>query len=151
MSDPVGSGLVADLARPGGNVTGLSLALDAPFVGKWVELLKEVVPKASRVAVLLNPTATRIPFLRNTRDAGKALGVNVEAFEVREANEIDGAFEVMSKKRVDGLIVIPEFFTVRHRAKIVDLAAKSRLPAVYGFSEFVRAGGLMAYGASVPD
>ena len=151
VTDPVASGLVASLARPGGNLTGVSLGWDPGFVGKWVGLLREVVPSASRMALLWSRGATVGTYFKDTQDAAKALRVTLEAFEVRDSTELDGAFVAMTRKRIEGLIVAPTAMTVRHRTRIVDLAAKHRLPAIYGFGEFARAGGLMAYGSSIPD
>ena len=149
VPDPVGSGLVASLARPGGNITGLSMGWDAEFVGKWLELLKEVVPKkASHVALLWSSPVTTIPILENIRTAARALHVVVESFDVRDANELEGVFRTIREKRVDGLFIYPNPFTIGHRPTIVALAASSRIPALYGDAEFVRAGGLISYGAS---
>jgi ABC-type uncharacterized transport system substrate-binding protein len=151
VSDPVGVGLVASLARPGGNLTGLSRGTEEGLSGKAVQLLKEAVPKASRVAVLFNPGMPGLDaHLKETRTAARALGMKAEPFEVRDLGSLDAAFAGMRRARVGALIVLTDPLTLRHRAPIVELAAKSRLPAVYSFSEFARGGGLMAYGASVP-
>jgi putative ABC transport system substrate-binding protein len=148
--DPVRQSLVASLARPGGNMTGLSLAWDREFYGKWVELLKEVVPSATRLAAL-RESGTPAVWAKHVRDAAEAKGMEVESFEVRNAEELDSAFAAMTRKKVGGLIVPPGPFTVRHRARVLDLATKTRLPAIYGFGEFPRAGGLMSYGANMPE
>ncbi len=150
VGDPLRLGLVVSLGRPGGNMTGLS-TLSEEYAAKWVELLKEVVPRASLVALLWNPKNIHAARAKEVRDAAKALRVKLESFEVGDPGEFDGTFAAMTRKRVDGLIVIADPLTVRYRTRIVELAAKNRLSTIYGFSEFVRAGGLMAYGASVPD
>ncbi len=150
--DPTGSGLVQDLARPGGNVTGLSLTLGEEFVGKWLELLGEAIPRLSRVAILSNPTnPANAGRLKVVQIAAQRLRIKLQHEEVTDANQLDSAFGAMSTGQAQGLIVFVDPLTVRYRARIVDLAAKTRLPAIYGFREFVDAGGLMAYGSSVPE
>jgi putative tryptophan/tyrosine transport system substrate-binding protein len=151
IGDPVGAGLVESLSRPGGNMTGLSLAFDSGFVGKWVELLKEVLPSARRVGLLWNPETVISPSPEGVQNAAKAMGLELESFTVRESEAFEVAFTEMSKRRIDGLIVMPDVLTVRHRSRIVGLAAKERLPTIYGFADFGRAGGLIAYSANVPD
>jgi ABC-type uncharacterized transport system substrate-binding protein len=151
VSDPVESGVVANLARPGGNVTGLSL-MHPELSRKRLELLKELIPKVSRVAVLSNPSnpITR-PLLRETEAAARGLGVQLQVVEVRNSTELDSAFSAMTRERAGALVVIPDFVFMDQRMRIVDLAAKNRLPAMYAWREPVDAGGLMAYGASIPD
>jgi putative ABC transport system substrate-binding protein len=150
--DPVGIGLVGSLGRPGGNLTGLALGTEEGLAGKWLELLKEAAPKTSRVAVLWNPevrvAAARIKELRTS--AG-VLGLNLQPFEARNAKEVDATFVAMTKARVRGLVVLTDPLTVNQRARVVALAAQTHLPAVYGFTEFVRVGGLLSYGPSIPD
>jgi putative ABC transport system substrate-binding protein len=148
--DPVAHGLVVSLARPGGNMTGLSLAWNREFYAKWVELLKEVVPTATRIAALRESGALAI-WTNHVRDAAKVKGVEVEFFEVKDAEELDRAFAVIASKKIRALVVLPGPFTVRYRARVLDLAAKTRVPAVYGFGEFPQAGGLMSYGAHMPE
>jgi putative ABC transport system substrate-binding protein len=151
VSDPVGSGVVANLARPGGNVTGLSL-MHPELSRKRLELLKEVVPKVSRVAILSNPSnPIAPPLLRETEAAARGLGVQIQVVEVRNSAGLDGAFSAMTRDRAGALVVTPDFVFMDQRMRIVDLAAKSRLPAMYAWREPVDAGGLMAYGASIPD
>jgi ABC-type uncharacterized transport system substrate-binding protein len=152
VSDPVGSGLVASLARPGANITGTS-AMSADVVGKSLELLREVVPKLSRVAVLWNPNNAifQAQMLRETQIAAGALGVELQTFGPRSADEFDQAFEAMSRARAGALLVLADAVFVLHRARIVDLAKKSHLPAMYGAKEFAAAGGLMAYGPNYAD
>ncbi len=152
VTDPVGLGLIESLAHPGGNLTGLSLAFAEGFAGKWVELFKEAVPRASRVAVLLNPLHPALSASRNEMQAAAGtLGVKLVSFPVQDANEFDGAFATMTRDGVAGLIVLTDPLTLRHRARLVDLANTHRLPAMYTFGEFARAGGAMAYGPSVRE
>jgi putative ABC transport system substrate-binding protein len=151
VSDPVESGLVSSLARPGGNVTGLSL-LHPELSGKRVELLKEVIPKLSRVAVLSNLSNPIIPpLLRETEAAARAVGVQLQVVEVRGPIELDSAFGAMTRDRAGALVVLPDGTFQNERRRIAALAAKGRLPTMYAWREAVDDGGLMAYGASVPD
>ncbi len=150
--DPVRLGLVASLARPGGNVTGVAFIAGPEIAGKYLELLKEAVPKVSRVAVLSNPDSPASPFLlRETQVAAQVLAVKLQILEVQSPNELEGAFAAMSRERAGALLVLGHPFTFYHAKRIADLAAKSRLPAVYPFRESVEAGGLMAYAADAPD
>src|SRR5216683_5842602 len=150
-ADPVGTGLVASLARPGGNVTGLS-DFNAGVVAKRLELLKEVVPSASRVAVLLNPANPANPRqIALTQAAASGLGVTILSFEAERANEIARAFVTMKRERSTGLIVIGDPTLGAHRKLILELAAKNRLPAVYSQSQWVSAGGLMSFGTNFSD
>jgi putative tryptophan/tyrosine transport system substrate-binding protein len=149
--DPVASGLVASLARPGGNVTGLT-ALGTELTGKRLELLKEAVPKASRVAVLSTPGSTEgAPSMTSMERAARSLRVRLQAIEVRDGTEFKTVFATITKERAEALMVLTGPLLTTNRRRIVELAAKSRLPAMYGISEFVDAGGLMFYGASLPD
>jgi putative tryptophan/tyrosine transport system substrate-binding protein len=151
VSDPVKSGLVGSLARPGGNVTGLSL-MHPDLTGKRLELLKEVIPKLSRVAVLSNSANPIIPpLLRETEAAARALGIQLQVVEVRGPTEFDGAFSAMTRDRAGALVVLPDGIFQNERRRIAALAVKSRLPAMYAWREAVEDGGLMSYGASVPD
>ena len=152
VSDPVGSGLVTSLARPGLNITGTS-SMTAEVVGKQLELLKETVPKISRVAALWNPANPLFQAVqrKETEIAAQALRVQLQIFEARGADDIDPAFEGIVKERARALLVLGDPVFTSHRARIADLAAKHRLPAVSGTREHVEAGGLMAYGPSFPD
>jgi putative tryptophan/tyrosine transport system substrate-binding protein len=151
-TDPVGAGLVESLARPGGNLTGFSVAFEEGFAGKWVELLREAVPRASRVAVLFNPAGPASGgALREMETAATALGVKLQEIRVRDASEFDEAFAAMARDGVGGLVVWTDPLTLRYRTKIVQLAAAHHLPAIYSFGEFARAGGLIAYGPSVRE
>jgi putative ABC transport system substrate-binding protein len=151
--DPVGAGLVASLARPGGNVTGLSLALAEGFSGKWVELLKEADATVSHVAYLYhdpgNPAITRD--VKDIHVATQALGLTFQPLEVRQLDELDSLFAALSQKAGSALIVGGEPLFFPHRSRLPELAAKYRLPTIYGFRVFVDAGGLMSYGVSLPD
>jgi putative ABC transport system substrate-binding protein len=152
VSDPVGIGLVATLGRPGGNMTGLVLGFEDGLAGKWVELLKEAAPKVTQLAALWNPEARGAE--RRVKELHTAAGVlklTLHIFEARNANELDGAFAAMARAHLGGLIVVPDPLTLRHRDQVLRLAAQTRLPAAYGFPEFARAGGFIAYGPNVAD
>jgi putative ABC transport system substrate-binding protein len=150
-ADPVGSGIVASLSQPGGNVTGSSL-MAPELAGKRLQLLREVVPGASRVAVLANLT---VPYagliVRETEAAARVLGVQLQLLEIRAPEEIERAFEAATRGRASALIVVEGPLTQTHQALIAALAAKRRLPAMYGQRDFVEAGGLMSYGANFAD
>ena len=151
--DPVADGFVASLARPGGNVTGLA-TVGPELVGKQLEMLKAIVPKVSRVAVLQNPVTHRDTHggvLRQVEGSARGLGVQLLVFEARTPSEIDTAFGAMSSQRVDGILVLRDAMFRAQRAQITALAAKKRLPGIYGLREEAEAGGLIAYGASVPQ
>ena len=145
--DPVGTGLIASLARPGGNVTGLSAAT-AELAGKSLELIREILPSARRVAALADPkNPFTKPFLEHIHLVASALGVDIKTVMVRDAQEFDAAFSTMTAERVDALIVQPTL----PRKPAVDLALKHRLPAASGNRAFAEAGGLMTYAASLND
>jgi putative ABC transport system substrate-binding protein len=151
--DPVADGFVASLARPGGNVTGLA-TVGPELVGKQLEMLKAIVPKVSRVAVLQNPVTHRDTHggvLRQVEGSARGLGVQLLLFEARTPSEIDAAFVAMGSQRVDGILVLRDAMFRAQRAQITALAAKKRLPGIYGLREEAEAGGLIAYGASVPQ
>jgi putative ABC transport system substrate-binding protein len=150
--DPVGGGLVDSLARPGGHVTGVMFGAGLEIVGKYLELLKEAVPKVSRVAVLSNPASpSNAGYLSEAQAAARVLGMTLQFYDVRDPEEFEGAFAAMTKGRAGGLVVLPHPLTFVHARQIADLAAKSRLPAVFAFRESVETGGLMAYAANAPD
>src|SRR6266498_4611379 len=150
-SDPVRTGLIASFARPGGNITGLS-DLNVDLITKRLELLKEVVPKTSHVAVLLNPANPTNPLqLKETQSVAPALGVTLLILEIKEAEEFEAAFTMMRKKRVGTLLVFSDPMFGFHQKRIADLAVKSRLPAMHGSRYYVEAGGLMSYGTANPD
>ena len=145
-TDPVGNGLVASLARPGGNITGLSV-LSPELGGKRLELLKEIVPKLSRVVVLGSSTLPgNAQTLRETELAAGALGVKLQYFDVLSPKDIEAAFRRAVKGRADAVLAQGSGVLNAHRTQVADLAVKSRLPAIYYAAEFVEAGGLMFYG-----
>ena len=151
VADPVRAGLVASLARPGGNITGPTL-LNPELSAKRVELLKEVVPKVSRVAAFMNPASPATPVLwEETQRAAEALGVQLQPLEVRGPNEYEGAFGAATRGRAGGLLFLDDAVMLANRTRIVTLAARSSLPGMYGFREFVDVGGLMSYGANASN
>ncbi len=149
--DPVGTGLVASLARPGGNITGVTDQA-TELSAKRLQLLKEAVPKLSRVAVLWNSTDRAMTLRYNQVEiAARMLGVRVQPLGVREASEFDAAFSAMTRERPDALLLVTDSVTNLHRKRVLDFAAANRLPGMYEFSSFVSDGGLMSYGPSLPD
>ena len=150
-NDPVGNGFVASLARPGGNITGLSTHY--PEVsGKQLELLKEMIPKLSRVAVLgTSSRSGNAQLVKKTELVAGMLGLRVQYLDVLSSKDLDTAFRDASKGRADGVLVLGGPVLNSYRMQITDLAAKNRLPAVYGQPEYTDAGGLMVYGASVTE
>jgi putative ABC transport system substrate-binding protein len=152
VRDPVGNGLIASLARPGGNVTGVSGSAGLEVFAKQLELLKETVPKVRRVAILSNPTnAYHQLAIREVNVAARSLGVQLQLLGARGPNEFDGAFAAMAKERVGALLVLSDTIFGYHQTRLVDLAARSRLPAAYSVRDYVEAGGLMSYGPSLLD
>jgi putative ABC transport system substrate-binding protein len=152
VTDPLGHGIVESLARPAGNITGVALAVGEGFSGKWVELLKETVPRLSSVAVLRNPAhPVAQVFLRETQAAGLAHGIKFEFFEVRDANELSNALLRIEKTAVAALMLTPDPLFSARRSLIVDFINRRRLPSMFYSREFVDAGGLMSYGPSFPD
>jgi putative ABC transport system substrate-binding protein len=150
-NDPVGNGFVASLARPGGNITGLA-TLAPEISGKRLELLKEIVPKLSRVAVLGTSTApSNAQNLKELELAAGALGVKLQYLDVLSSKDIETAFRAADKGRADAVFAAGGPVLASQRIQIADLAVKSRLPAIYWRSDFVEAGGLMSYGVSLPD
>jgi putative ABC transport system substrate-binding protein len=153
VNDPIAAGFVASVARPGGNITGLSM-MSPEVVGKQLELLRQVVPKISRVAVLANPANPgSAPQLRQAEVAAKTLGMRLQPLEARSLSEIDSAFVAMARERAEGLLVLldPTLGGRLQRERIAELAARNRLPAMYALRLHVDAGGLMAYGADIFD
>ena len=149
--DPAAAGLVTSLARPGGNITGLSM-IAPELVGKQLELLKEVVPKISRVAVLGNPAnPVTAPQLREAKAAAQALGLQLHAVEARGPGELDRAFAAMTSARAEAVLILVDAMLGSHRETIAHLAIKSRLPAVSGTTRYAQAGHLLAYSASRVD
>jgi putative ABC transport system substrate-binding protein len=152
VPDPVGLGLVASLARPGGNVTGLTYSVGFNIFGKDLELLKEAVPKARRVAVLSNPASPSQPLtMSEIRDAARSLGLQLLLVEARRPGDFDGAFAAMAKERVGALFVVTDPAFIPHRARLTELTAKNRLPSIFTQREDAEAGALMSYGPSLSD
>jgi putative tryptophan/tyrosine transport system substrate-binding protein len=149
--DPVARGLVASLARPGGNITGVTLA-NSELYGKRLELLKEIIPRLSLAAILFNPTDPGADMgMKEAGESGKALGIRVESLEVRNANDIDRAFESATRLKVGALTFIHHPPITTYQKQVVELAVKSRLPAIYASTEWCESGGLISYGRSFPD
>jgi putative ABC transport system substrate-binding protein len=150
-ADPVADGLVASLARPGGNVTGTTGTPTLDIYGKQLELLKETVPKASRVAVLSNPAraAVQAPMLREVERAARSLGLELQVPGVQGPEDFDRAFEAMTRERANALFVLPDSLLFSHRQRLADLEAKHRLPTMHNVREFVESGALMAYGVDL--
>jgi putative ABC transport system substrate-binding protein len=148
--DPVGAGFIASIGRPGGNITGLTNDPAPAILGKNLELLKEVVPGALRVALLWNPVPPGAEsYKREVESAARKLAVTLRVLEVRGSDEIEGAFATMARERVDALVVLPDPITFTARSQVVLLAARHRLPVVYWQREYVDAGGLMSYGSDL--
>ena len=148
VADPVGSGFVANMSRPGGQVTGFT-TLEGSLGGKWLELLKEVAPRVARVAVLFNPTiaATFAEYYVNPMKAASAsFGVEVVAAHVNDTTELESVIAKQAREPNGGLIVLPEAFLIGHRAEVTSLAARYSLPAVYPYRQFSEIGGLLSYG-----
>ena len=149
--DPVGSGVVASLARPGGNITGLS-SLAPEIGGKQLELLKEVLPRLSRVAVLGNSTEPGIGQLRKEAElVAAALKMQLQYLDILAPKDIGTAFEAATKSRAESVLALSSFIIISQRTQIAELATKNRLPAIYPWPEFVEDGGLMTYGANSND
>jgi putative tryptophan/tyrosine transport system substrate-binding protein len=152
IQDPVALGLAASMARPGGNVTGFWFEGDEALIWKRLQLLKEVVPATSRVGIVVNPdNPTEAASLALLPSATRALGLAVRILEARSAADFDSVFANAVREGLQGLHVSQDLLFNNHRAQIAALAARARLPAVYAFREFVAAGGLMSYAASLPD
>jgi putative tryptophan/tyrosine transport system substrate-binding protein len=151
VNDPVGSGLVASLARPGGNVTGLTI-MDPDLVGKQLQLLTEVVPKVSRVALLRHPdNPASAAQLREAEAAARVLGVRLQILEARNPQEINRAFAAMTRERAGALLIIADALFGNQRRQIIELAATRRLPSILGGGAYAEDGGLMSYGPNYLD
>jgi putative ABC transport system substrate-binding protein len=150
--DPVTLGLVASLARPGGNATGINFLVQEQ-VSRRLVLLHELVPKAVRVAVLVNPTNapnTEIT-LREAKEAAPAIGLQIRVLNANTSSEIDAAFATFARERPDALFVAADAFFVSRRVQLANLAARERIPAIYSNRDYVTAGGLMSYGTDLTD
>jgi putative ABC transport system substrate-binding protein len=152
VSDPVGSGFVASFARPGGNVTGVT-NIEPTMPGKWLELLKEIAPRVNRAAFLFNPaTATYADYFVNPfKAAAASFGVDPVIAPVRDRSELEPVISAQAREPNGGLVVMTDAFTSTHRAEIVSLAARYRLPAIYPFRFFAELGGLLSYGNDLLD
>jgi putative ABC transport system substrate-binding protein len=151
VADPVSVGLVASLARPGGNVTASTFLADETL-GKQLQLLKEADQRISRVAILINPdNPVYAPLLKDIEATARAIQVEIVRLGVQGAGDVEPAFETARREKVGGLVVVRDTVLITHGAKVVELAAKYRLPAMYGMREFVEAGGLMSFEPSLPD
>ena len=149
LNDPVGSGFAKSLARPGGNITGLSL-VSVDVTPKQLELLKELLPKLSTVGVLLNPDNTSLlGLVSGVRAAAEKMGIAVRAVEANSVTQIEQAFASLARDRVDGTIVLPDTYLLGQARPIAGSALKHRMPTIFGIREFVVAGGLMSYGQNI--
>jgi len=149
MGDPVASGLVQTLARPGGNLTGFSVQNAEGMPGKWLELLKEGVPRVVDVAVMFNPNnPLAAVYEKRFKEAASAQGLRIRFLPMAREGELDRLFR-QAREQVQAAIVVPEAFTMYHRRSIAGLAARYRLPTIYGLLEFVDVGGFMAYGVDM--
>jgi len=146
--DPVGAGFVTSLARPGGNITGLS-AINPQLAGKRLALLKEAIPRLTRLAVFSNPAEPNsASYLRETREAARALNIQVQSLELRSLRDLESAVQAAKREHANAVAVLTDPITLYHRTELAGLAAKHHLPAIYSERLFVEAGGLMSYGAN---
>ena len=151
VSDPVGAGLVTSLARPGGNLTGLS-SVSTDLSGKRLELLKEAIPKVSRVAVLYDPTdRSKIAEVKEIKGDARSLGVQLQALEVQRLDQFENAFKTASRAKVSAILVLPTSILNSNRQRIAELATKHRLPTMLATSQHMDAGALMSYGPDYAD
>jgi len=151
ISDPVGAGLVASLARPGGNITGLS-SISQDLSGKRLELLKEAIPKVSRVGVLYDPNdPAKVAEFKEIEVAARPLGVHLQSLEVRSLDELESAFKAATRGKATALLVLPTTILSTRTKQIAELAAKNRLPTMFATSQYMDAGGLMSYGPDYAD
>lgn len=151
-ADALGEGFVTSLAQPSGNITGVTFLAGTEIAGKQLELLKEVVPTAARVAVLTNPSnGSHAAFARDLKVAARTLGTQLQVVEARYPDQLDGSFAAMTRDRAAALLVLTDSMFFGQRRPIADLAARNRLPAMYSQKEFVDAGGLVSYGPSLSE
>jgi len=149
MADPVGSGVVASLAHPGGTMTGQSAAIEEQFAGKWLQLLKEAAPQLSRIAYLWNPANhSSASSWKTIQGLAPILGLTLQSVEMRDRKDIDAAFAAIIRERAEGVIVDSDYVTAGNKTRIVEFTAANRLPAMYTWKMYVDAGGLMSYGPS---
>jgi putative ABC transport system substrate-binding protein len=150
VGDPIGSGLAASLARPGGNVTGMS-SMAAGIMAKQLQLLREAVPGVSRVTILWNPTGPAITAMRELEVAAKALAVQLQPFEIRTPEDLDRAFIAMAGERPDALLAFDTVEIFTHRRRVIEFALRHRLPTMFLWKAYADAGGLMAYGPGLRE
>ena len=151
VNDPIGSGFIANLAHPGGNLTGLTL-FEAGVAGKWLSLLKEITPRLARVELVFNPKTTSFThYVQDAKAMATSLGIELAAGPVENAEDIEHVIESFARLPDGGLVIPPDASTIVHRNLIVELAARHNLPAIYPFRLFVAAGGLMSYGVDFVD
>ena len=149
VGDPIGLGLVASLARPGGNVTGLSYSVGLETLGKGLELLKDIIPNLRVVAILANPANPAHGLaIENVEAAARNLGIQPYPVDVRGPGEFDSAFAAMAKERVGAIMIMPDVLSVGHAHQLAELALKNQLPSMHAFRVEVEAGGLISYGSS---
>jgi putative tryptophan/tyrosine transport system substrate-binding protein len=150
-TDPVATGLILSLARPGGNITGVTI-MNEELAGKRLELLKETGPKVSRLGVLWNSANPGVAVVfKQTQSAAQELSLSLQSLEVKTVNDLQGAFDATTRSGVNGLVPLPAAPISNHLKLVADLAVKNRLPSIYDRSDFVEAGGLMSYGPNLPD
>ncbi len=152
VGDPIGSGFVASLARPGGNVTGFT-TVEGSLGGKYLEILKEVAPKVTRVSAMFNPAAAPYVeyFMGYFKTAAQSLGITASTAVVQHASEIEPVISALAREPNSGLVVMPDSFTLAHRVEVTSFAARYRLPTVYPWRSFAEVGGLLAYGVDIAD
>jgi len=148
--DPVRLGLVASLARPGGNLTGIN-NFSGELTAKRLELLRDMVPGAARIAVLVNPASAAGTALRDVEPAARAMGLQIQVLNATTSSEIDAAFATFVRERPDAVFVSLDVFFISRRAQLVNLASRHALPATYPLREFAEVGGLMSYGTNIAD
>jgi putative ABC transport system substrate-binding protein len=148
--DPVSLGLVASLARPGGNLTGINF-LNAELVAKRLELLRELVPAATHIAVLVNPAGPNVDDMRDVEAAARAMGLQIQVLNASTAREIDAAFETFGRERSGALFVAPDPFFANRRVQLVQLATIHKIPTTYPQRQWPEVGGLMSYGSNIAD
>ena len=151
LSDPIVLGLIAGMSRPGGNVTGLMSRID-DLIGKQIELAAQLVPASVKLGLIVNVTGSGVVIARQQAEsAGKRLGVKLVSAEVREPNDLDTAFELLSNEQVQAVVILASAMLFQERERVAKLAAAARLPAVYGFRDHVDAGGLISYGVNYAE
>jgi putative ABC transport system substrate-binding protein len=151
VGDPVGTGLVSSLARPGGNLTGLS-SIAPDLEGKRLELLRDIVPKVTHVGVFLNPANLfHAGSIRQARTAADTLGIKLESLEVSKSEDLEAAFAAIVRSRPDALLILADRVFLHNRTRIIDFAVQHQLPNINAYRELVEAGGLMSYGPSYEE